>query len=128
MTTPISAPIKPPTEEQILTSKIRATKEGVQVLELTPGLLYACPAKSNPGYAYTLQLRGPDCLPVCNCKGFTNYGCCKHLGAVLLRLENEAALDALTLAPAAPALEPESCPIGGGYTERDIDDLFAGGN
>ena len=95
-------------EEQLARSKLRALPQGVQVwvLETEPTPRYAVPSSSMDGTAYEVIVHNRDTQDVsCNCPGNTYRGTCKHVGAILVRLDIEAEME---LASAAATEDRES--------------------
>ena len=86
-------------QEQLVKAKVRALAQGVRVWALETGATprYAVPSTSVDGTAYEVVVHGqqPDDIS-CNCLGAINRGICKHVGAVLLRLDTERELVELT--------------------------------
>ena len=83
-------------EEQTAKAKLRALAQGVQIwqLEGTETPMYAVPSTSMDGTAYLLTIHNLDSRDItCTCPGHVNRGVCKHLGAVLLRLDVDAEMD-----------------------------------
>ena len=78
-------------EEQTAKAKLRALAQGVQIWKLegaeTP--MYAVPSTSMDGTAYEVIVYGADDI-TCTCPGNVHRGVCKHVGAVLVRLDIEA--------------------------------------
>jgi uncharacterized Zn finger protein len=76
------------TKEQIIKAKERALAQGVQLWELEPGHRYVAPSCTNDGMAYEVVIQSvePGDIP-CTCPGATYRGICKHIGAIMLRLE-----------------------------------------
>ena len=99
------APLSP--EEQLAKAKLRALAQGVQVwvLETDPTPRYAVPSSSNDGTAYEVIVHDMDRRDVsCNCPGNTYRGVCKHVGAILIRIDIEAEME---LASAAASEDRE---------------------
>ena len=83
-------------EEQLAKAKLRALAQGVQVwkLEGEPTPRYAVPSNSMDGTAYEVVVHNRDSQDVsCNCPGNTHRGVCKHVGAILVRLDIEAEME-----------------------------------
>jgi len=66
-------------------AKMRALAQGVRVWALEEGQRYVCPSQTFDGRAYELLVR--DDAISCGCPGAIHRGMCKHIGAVMLRLE-----------------------------------------
>jgi hypothetical protein len=77
-------------QEQLSRAKLRALAQGVRVWALETGQAprYAVPSTSNDGTAYEVVVHG-TAGPTCNCPSAVNRGICKHIGAVLVRLDVE---------------------------------------
>ena len=91
MATPLSL------EEQLAKAKLRALAQGVQVwkLESEPTPRYAVPSSNMDGTAYEVVVHSADAGDItCTCPGHVHRGVCKHMGAILVRidLENEMEL------------------------------------
>ena len=85
---------KPPLtlEEQTAKAKLRALAQGVQIwkLEGADSPMYAVPSSAMDGTAYLLQVHDVDARDItCSCPGHVHRGICKHVGAILIRLELE---------------------------------------
>jgi uncharacterized Zn finger protein len=91
------------TPEQTTKAKERALALGVQVWVLEPGKRYVALSSTNDAVAYeiTVQSREPGDI-TCTCPGATHRGICRHIGAVMTKLE---------------ASRPQ-------VNERDIQDLY----
>lgn len=104
--------------EQLAKAKVRALAQGIRVwvLETGDAPRYAVPSTSNDGTAYEVVVHNRDAGYItCNCKGGENGRYCKHLGAVLLRLDVDAEME---LAQAVAAEDRQR-------VERDIAELYA---
>ncbi len=66
----------------------RAGEQGVQAYRVS-GRAFAVPSTSTPGIAWAVRFQG-DGHYTCNCPGGENGATCKHIGAVLLLLGEEA--------------------------------------
>ena len=76
------------TREQTAKAKIRALAQGVQVWVLEPGRRYVSPSCSKVGTAYEVVLQSTGAGDItCTCPGATHRGICKHIGAIMVRLE-----------------------------------------
>jgi hypothetical protein len=83
-------------EEQTVKAKLRALAQGVQIWKLEGADLsmYAVPSTSRDGTAYLLTIHDIDSRDItCTCPGNVNRGICKHMGAVLVRLDIEAEME-----------------------------------
>ena len=92
---------KPPVtlEEQTAKAKLRALAQGVQIwkLEGAENPMYAVPSTSMDGTAYLLTIHDADARDItCTCPGHVNRGICKHMGAILVRLDLEAEMELAT--------------------------------
>ena len=86
-------------EEQTTKAKLRALAQGVQIwkLEGSEIPMYAVPSASMDGTAYLLTIHDVDRRDItCTCPGHVNRGICKHMGAILLRLDIEAEMAVAT--------------------------------
>jgi len=99
-------------QEQLFRAKLRALAQGVRVWALEAGEAprYAVPSTGNDGTAYEVVVHG-SAGPTCNCPGAVNRGICKHIGAVLIRLDVEREM--------ARAQHPNEQP------ERDLAELYS---
>ena len=99
-------------EEQLAKAKLRALAQGIKVwvLETEPTPRYAVPSSSMDGTAYEVIVLGPDDVS-CNCPGHVNRGVCKHVGAILVRLDIEAEME-LASATAAEDRANGATPVG----------------
>jgi len=84
-------------EEQLAKAKLRALAQGVRVwkLEGEPTPRYAIPSATMDGTAYEVVVYDRDAGDItCTCPGHVHRGVCKHMGAILVRidLENEMEL------------------------------------
>ena len=98
-------------EEQTAKAKLRALAQGIQIWKLegaeTPQ--YAVPSTSMDGTAYLLTIHDVDSRDItCTCPGHVNRGICKHMGAILVRLDLEAEME---LAEAAATEDREAVTI-----------------
>ena len=89
---------KPPLtlDEQLARSKLRALAQGVRIwkLEGTESPMYAVPSTSMDGTAYLLTIHNAAARDItCTCPGHVNRGICKHMGAILVRLDLEAEME-----------------------------------
>jgi uncharacterized Zn finger protein len=80
------------TQQQLAKAKMRALAQGVRVwaLESEPMSRYAVPSTSMDGTAYEVivyNLAEGDVT--CTCPASLHRGICKHIGAVLVRLDVE---------------------------------------
>ncbi len=94
-------------EEQIAKAKLRALAQGVQIwkLEGSDIPMYAVPSSSMDGTAYLLTVHDLDSRDItCTCPGHVHRGICKHMGAILVRLDLEAEME---LASAAASEDAE---------------------
>ena len=83
-------------EEQIAKAKLRALAQGIRIwkLEGTESPMYAVPSTSMDGTAYLLTIHDADSRDItCTCPGHVNRGICKHMGAILVRLDLEAEME-----------------------------------
>jgi hypothetical protein len=89
----MATPLSP--EEALARAKLRALAQGVQVWILESGQTprYAVPSASMDGTAYEVIVYGANDI-TCTCPGHVNRGICKHVGAVLVRLDVERELTA----------------------------------
>ena len=83
-------------EEQTAKAKLRALAQGVRIWKLegaeTP--MYAVPSTSMDGTAYLLPIHNAESRDItCTCPGHVNRGICKHMGAILVRLDLEAEME-----------------------------------
>ena len=77
-------------EEQLTKAKLRALAQGVQVwkLESEPTPRYAVPSASMDGTAYEVVVYDKDAGDItCTCPGHVHRGVCKHMGAILVRID-----------------------------------------
>ena len=81
------------TQEQTAKAKIRALAQGVKVWVLELEKRYVVPSCSQDGTAYevVVQSTEPDDI-TCTCPGATHRGICKHIGAIMVRLEADREL------------------------------------
>jgi hypothetical protein len=78
------------TQHQLAKAKLRALVQGVQVWTLEPGRRYVTPSGSNGGTAYEVAVQSIEPGDItCTCPGGMKRGICKHIGAVLVRLQVE---------------------------------------
>ena len=86
----MATPLSP--EEQLARSKLRALAQGVQIwkLESEPTSRYAVPSSNMDGTAYEVIVYSANDI-TCTCPG--HRGICKHVGAVLVRLDIEAEME-----------------------------------
>lgn len=83
-------------EEQLAKAKLRALAQGVQVWKLEGAEIpqYAVPSSSMDGTAYLLTIHSSERGDItCTCLGHINRGVCKHMGAILVRLDLEAEME-----------------------------------
>ena len=83
-------------EEQIAKAKLRALAQSVQIwkLEGADMPMYAVPSTSMDGTAYLLTVHNVDARDItCTCPGHVHRGICKHMGAILVRLDLEAEME-----------------------------------
>jgi hypothetical protein len=86
-------------QEQLAKAKLRALAQGVKVWVLDPATRYAVPSHSSDGTAYEVVVHSQGGLDVsCNCFSGVNRGVCKHIGAVLVRLDVEAQMNQAQIA------------------------------
>ena len=86
-------------EEQLAKAKLRALAQGVQVWILESGETprYAVPSSNMDGTAYEVIVHNRDSQDVsCNCPGNLHRGVCKHVGAILLRMDIEVEAELAT--------------------------------
>ena len=98
-------------EEQTAKAKLRALAQGIQIwkLEDAESPMYAVPSTSMDGTAYLLTIHDVDSRDItCTCPGHVNRGICKHMGAILVRLDLEAEME---LAQAAAIEDQEKAEI-----------------
>lgn len=94
-------------EEQIAKAKLRALAQGIQIWKLEGAdiPMYAVPSTSMDGTAYLLTIHDVEARDItCTCPGHVHRGICKHMGAILVRLDLEAEME---LASAAAAEDRE---------------------
>ena len=94
-------------EEQTAKAKLRALAQGVQIwkLEGADMPMYAVPSASMDGTAYLLTIHDVEARDItCTCPGHVHRGICKHMGAILVRLDLEAEME---LASAAASEDRE---------------------
>ena len=94
-------------EEQTAKAKLRALAQGVRIWKLEGAEIpmYAVPSTSMDGAAYLLTIHDIDSRDItCTCPGHVNRGICKHMGAILVRLDLEAEME---LAQSAAAEDRE---------------------
>ena len=94
-------------EEQIAKAKLRALAQGVQIWRLEGADIpqYAVPSSAMDGTAYLLTVHSQERVDItCTCPGHVHRGICKHMGAILVRLDLEAEME---LASAAAAEDRE---------------------
>ena len=94
-------------DEQIAKAKLRARAQGVQIWRLAGAVVpqYAVPSTNMDGTAYLLPVHDTDARDItCTCPGHVHRGVCKHMGAILVRLDLEAEME---LASAAAAEDRE---------------------
>ena len=86
-------------EESLAKAKLRALAQGVQVWQLEAGELprYAVPSSNMDGTAYEVIVYNPGDI-TCTCPGHVHRGVCKHVGAVLVRLDIERELTTVEVA------------------------------
>jgi hypothetical protein len=78
------------TQEQTAKAKIRALAQGVKVWVLESGRRYVVPSYSQDGTAYEVVIQNSEPGDItCTCPGATHRGICKHIGAIMVRLEVE---------------------------------------
>ena len=71
--------------------------------------MYAVPSASMDGTAYLLTIHDADSQDItCTCPGHVNRGICKHMGAILVRLDLEAEME---LAQAAAVEDREKAEL-----------------
>ena len=107
-------------EEQVARAKIKALAEGVRVWVLDTGdpLRYAVPSASMDGTAYEVIVHDRDADDVsCNCLGHIHRNICKHVGAIMVRLDLEAEME---LANARAAEDRESA------IDRELAEIVSG--
>ena len=76
------------TVEETNKAKERALAQEVQVWVLEPHKRYATPSSADDGTAYEIVVQSPEQNDItCTCPGATYRGICKHIGAIMLRLE-----------------------------------------
>ena len=76
------------TQEQAAKAKIRALAQGVKVWVLEPGRRYVSLSCSQDGTAYEVVVQSTEAGDItCTCLGATHRGICKHIGAIMVRLE-----------------------------------------
>ena len=88
--------VSPTREEQVAKAKIKALSEGVKVWVLETGDTprYAVPSASMDGTAYEVIVHNRDADDVsCNCPGNVYRNICKHVGAIMVRLDLEAEME-----------------------------------
>ena len=94
-------------EEQTAKAKLRALAQGIRIWKLEGAeiSMYAVPSTSMGGTAYLLTIHDADSRDItCTCPGHVNRGICKHMGAILVRLDLEAEME---LAQAASSEDRE---------------------
>ena len=95
-------------DEQTAKAKLRALAQGIKIwkLEGAESPMYGVPSSSMDGIAYLLTIHDVDSRDItCTCPGHVNRGICKHIGAILVRLDLEAEME---LAQAVAAEDRES--------------------
>ena len=83
-------------EEQVAKAKLRAIGQGVRIwkLEGADMPMYAVPSSSMDGTAYLLNVHSAERGDItCTCPGHVHRGICKHMGAMLVRLDLEAEME-----------------------------------
>ena len=86
-------------EEQTAKAKIRAIAQGVKIWKLEGSEVpqYAVPSSTMDGTAYLLTVHDADSREItCTCPGHVYRGICKHMGAILVRLDLEAEMELAT--------------------------------
>lgn len=76
-----------PQEARQIEARSRARVLGVKVAVVSEARKYVAASQSQPGTLYTIER-----TPVgwaCECEGYLQTGCCKHLGATERRSERE---------------------------------------
>ena len=120
-------------EEQTAKAKLRALAQGVQIWKLEGAdiPMYAVPSTSMDGTAYLLTVHNTEARDItCTCPGHVNRGICKHMGAILVRLDLEAEME---LAQAVAAEDREAQVSSNGSVsqgdqermQREIAELYA---
>ena len=87
---------KSSSEEQLARAKFRALAQGVQVWRLGGGETprYAVPSSNMDGTAYEVVVLNAAAGDItCTCPSYINRGICKHVGAILVRLDVEAEVE-----------------------------------
>lgn len=81
------------TQEQATKAKLKALSQGVKVWALESGRRYAVPSSTSDGSAYEVVIESQQPGDItCTCRSGINRGVCKHIGAVLVRLQVEQEL------------------------------------
>ena len=112
-------------EEQLVKTKLRALAQGVQVWRLEGGetLRYAVPSSNIDGTAYEVVILDAAAGDItCTCPAHIHRGICKHVGAILVRLDVEAEME---LAEARAAEDREAQDAGVDDLERKISELYS---
>ena len=93
----MATPLSP--EAALARAKLRALAQGVQIWQLEGGELqrYAVPSTNMDGTAYEVIVYNPNDI-TCTCPGHIHRGICKHVGAVLVRLDVERELSTVEVA------------------------------
>ena len=119
MATPRESP-----QEELARTKLRALAQGVQVWRLEGGETprYAVPSSAMDGTAYEVVVLDAVAGDItCTCPGHINRGICKHVGAILVRLDVEAEIE---LAEARAAEDQEAQAPSVEDLERKISELY----
>jgi len=78
------------TKEQTAKAKMRALAQVVKVWMLESGRRYVALSCSNDGTAYEIVVQSLEPGDItCTCPGASYRGVCKHIGAIMVRLEVE---------------------------------------
>ncbi len=115
---------KPSPEEQLARTKLRALAQGVQVWRLEGGETprYAVPSSNMDGTAYEVVVLDAAAGDItCTCPSSVNRGICKHVGAILVRLDVEAEVELAEARAAEDRAAQELCVED---LERKISELY----
>ena len=83
--------------------------------------MYAVPSSSMDGAAYLLTVHNAEARDItCTCPGHVYRGVCKHLGAILVRLDLEAEMES---AQAVATEDRETAEVND-RLERELAEIF----
>ena len=111
-------------EERLAKTKLRAIAQGVQVWRLGGGETprYAVPSSTMDSTAYEVAVFDAAAGDItCTCPSYINRSICKHVGAILVRLDVEAQVE---LAEARAAEDRVAQDSGVEDLERKISELY----